>query len=284
VYKVTGPPIPALKTETVKAFTAQSEIVFVSVGSEVEQATKDLADKYLDTIYIASAADASLLPGVTPPKKLPAVVALNSNAEGTDNYAQWYEGGSEHTLEEFVLAHQLPPMVALERKNFWQIANAGKLVLLAIVDPGGDSHKEFLATAAKVARRNVYDVRSGWLDGVEWEKYVKELFLVTAEQVQTGAAVIYDAPNKQFYANGLPTTEAELQALIDDTLAKKIPPTNTERGVQKAAKRVFVQFAEFLEENPWAMVILVLPLVGLGYLAFRVSGDTGAEDDPDKTK
>jgi hypothetical protein len=95
VYKVTGPPIPALKTETVKAFTAQSEIVFVSVGSEVEQATKDLADKYLDTIYIASAADASLLPGVTPPKKLPAVVALNSNAEGTDNYAQWYEGGSE---------------------------------------------------------------------------------------------------------------------------------------------------------------------------------------------
>eukprot|EP01049_Picozoa_sp_SAG25_P011555 SAG25_NODE_1430_length_3044_cov_4.352122_2_plen_234_part_00 len=233
--------------------------------------------------------------------------------------------------------------------------------MLPLTLPSLGRCREFLATAAKVARRNVYDVRSGWLDGVEWEKYVKELFLVTTEQVmrvwaqvccdelpshrtdlamcvwialpqvQTGAAVIYDAPNKQFYAHGLPTTEAELQvgaavggrnepvcfglrcvpvhpctyivvhwlaepdvevhgtvgwlqALIDDTLAKKIPPTNTERGVQKAAKRVFVQFAEFLEENPWAIVILVLPLVGLGYLAFRVSGDTGAEDDPDKTK
>ena len=73
-----------------------------------------------------------------------------------------------------------------------------------------------------------------------------------------------------------------LQALIDDTIAKKIAPTNTERGVQKAAKRVFVQFAEFLEEHPWAMVLLVLPLLGLGYLAFRASDDT--PDDPNDPK
>eukprot|EP01048_Picozoa_sp_COSAG05_P001248 COSAG05_NODE_41_length_26845_cov_26.599230_9_plen_79_part_00 len=41
----------------------------------------------------------------------------------------------------------------------------------------------YLETAAQVARRNIYSVRSGWLDGVEWEKYVNELFMVTPEQV-----------------------------------------------------------------------------------------------------
>ena len=38
----------------------------------------------------------------------------------------------QHSLEEFILATQFPPMVALERKNFWHISNAGKLVLLAV--------------------------------------------------------------------------------------------------------------------------------------------------------
>ena len=63
----------------------------MSVGTEVGQATKDLADKYLDSIYIAQADDTSLLAGVTAPKKLPAVVALDATAEGTDDYAQWYD-------------------------------------------------------------------------------------------------------------------------------------------------------------------------------------------------
>ena len=45
----------------------------------------------------------------------------------------------QHTMEEFIIAHQFPPMVHLERSNFWQISNAGKLILLAVVDPGSST-------------------------------------------------------------------------------------------------------------------------------------------------
>ena len=112
----------------------------------------------------------------------------------------------QHSLEEFILATQFPPMVALERKNFWHISNAGKLVLLAVVDPGGSSTDDYLKMAGAVAERHQYQLHSGWLDGVEWEKYVDDLFMVQPEQVQTGTAVIYDAPNKQFYRIDAPTT------------------------------------------------------------------------------
>ena len=45
-----------------------------------------------------------------------------------------------------------------------------------------------------------------------FELYVDDLFMVQPEQVQTGTAVIYDAPNKQFYRiDGPTTTDDSLQ-------------------------------------------------------------------------
>ena len=113
------------------AFKEQSDIVFVSFGasssSEVAKTYADIAAKYLDTIYMGSAPDVSLFPELEAPK-LPAVAALNVKAAGTSGYAQWYTEESkvhcrpiahtpdawymsccaQHTMEEFVLAHQFP--------------------------------------------------------------------------------------------------------------------------------------------------------------------------------
>ena len=139
MYKITGPAVPVLTEKTMDPFKGQNDVVFVSVGadsdSEHEKTYTDIATKYLDTIYMGSATDSSLISGSTPPST-PAVAALNSQAEDTDDYAQWYVKNSEvshnrtctpvypaqvviwpclirgalvqHTMEEFVIAHQFP--------------------------------------------------------------------------------------------------------------------------------------------------------------------------------
>lgn len=91
---------------------------------------------------------------------------------------------------------------------------------------------------------------------------------------------MYDAANKQFYSSGTPSTEAELQALIDDALNGRIQPQNTERGFQKNFKKYFTKFVGFLEDNPWALGVLFLPLAGLGYLlAFSGSDEPAPKTD-----
>ena len=179
----------------------------------------------------------------------------------------------QHTLEEFILATQFPPMVALERKNFWQISNAGKMVVLAVIDPGSESSTAYRKLVGDVAQRHQYDLYSGWLDGVEWEKYVNELFMVEPEQTLTGTAVVYDAPNKQFYRVEEPMdNEAAVQKLIDGVLSKSLEPINTERGVVKGGKRIFFDVVDALEENPVLFIPLALPIVGLMYLVMSSGG------------
>lgn len=170
-------------------------------------------------------------------------------------------------------------MVALERSNFWQISNAGKLVLLAVVDPGHEDSLAYRKLVSGVAERYQYDIYSGWLDGVEWEKYVNELFMVEPDQVKEGTVVVYDAPNKQFYQLEEPTTtEAAVQKLIDGVLDKSLIPIGTERGFVKASKRVFFDMVNALEDNPVLMVPLALPMLGLGYLVMA-AGDEGPKED-----
>jgi hypothetical protein len=164
-------------------------------------------------------------------------------------------------------------MVALERKNFWQISNAGKMVVLAVIDPGSESSTAYRKLVGDVAQRHQYDLYSGWLDGVEWEKYVNELFMVEPEQTKTGTVVVYDAPNKQFYRIEEPMdNEAAVQKLIDGVLSKSLEPINTERGVVKGGKRIFFDVVDALEENPVLFIPLALPIVGLMYLVMSYGG------------
>lgn len=130
MQKITGPPIAELSADAVDEFKQQSDVVFVSFGaaseSELAKTYADIAVKYLDTIYMGSASDASLFPELKAPT-LPAVAALNAKAAGSSGYAQWYTEESQvcrspmsaifrltgavceqHTMEEFVLAHQFP--------------------------------------------------------------------------------------------------------------------------------------------------------------------------------
>ena len=188
---------------------------------------------------------------------------------------------TQHTLEEFILATQFPPMVALERKNFWQISNAGKMVLLAVIDPGSESSSAYRELVAGVGQRYQYDLYSGWLDGVEWEKYVNELFMVEPEQTQAGTVVVYDAPNKLFYRlEERTTSEAAVEKLVAGVINKTLEPVSTERGFVKNAKRVVFDMAEALEDNPVLCIPLALPMVGLMYLAMSAGGgDLAAEKE-----
>ena len=34
-----------------------------------------------------------------------------------------------------------------------------------------------------------------------------------------------------------------------------------------------MQFVDFVEENPWAVVVLVLPVLGLGFVVFKTSDE-----------
>lgn len=141
------------------------------------------------------------------------------------------------------------------------------MVLLAVIDPASESSAAYRKLVGDVAQRHQYDLYSGWLDGVEWEKYVNELFMVEPEQTQTGTAVVYDAPNKQFYRIEEPTdNEAAVQKLIDGVLNKSLEPINTERGFVKGVKRIVFEMAEKLEDNPVLFIPLALPIVGLVYL------------------
>lgn len=270
VHKVTGPVV--LPVSDVDEFTAFDDIVFLLCDDEASPTFQEdygkVALEFLDSIYFGKAdSDTQDALGKTPER--PAVAALDKRQEkGSKHYAEWHTTSSKHSLKEFVEAHRFAPMVQLTRKNFFATANAGKLTLLAIVDPAGTRQEGMVNMLESVVRNNMYSLNSGWLDGLEWEKYVVEQYETTPEEIQAGAIRIYDGKEKTFYTpEGPMDTPAAVQAFIDDVVGGKLASKNTERGVMAMLKQTFLPpfmgFVEFLEDNPMAMVLMCLPMLGM---------------------
>jgi len=263
VSKIVGPDMPLVDEKTVEDFTANNEITFVLVSSAddkrslAQRYTADfeaLASTYRDDFYMAKASKTTevvkliVAEGAKGPAAFPAVACVMRD-DSDHEYTQWHAPGAEQTLEEFVKSHQFPVMGQLDKNNFFSTTNAGKLTLLAVVDPGKSA--EYREMLEGVARTNVYGLHSGFIDGMEWSKYVKEKFMVSKEQIKEGTVIIYDGPGQVFYADHSKAKTADgVQLLIDSVQAGKMTPIKTERGAVKEAKKKFKAVMAWLEEQP----------------------------------
>lgn len=114
----------------------------------------DIAEEFLDTIYMASGS-ASLCSelGFDKLTVSSAVAVLNKlEDKDSEHYSIWYTSGTSRTVEEFVKAYRFPPMAQLTRKNFFATANAGKLTFMALVDPSQEDK-----------RCGAYSLNTSWL-------------------------------------------------------------------------------------------------------------------------
>ena len=72
------------------------------------------------------------------------------------------------------------------------------------------------------------------------------------------------------------------QQLVDGTLNGDLQPVNTERGFVKGAKRIFMSVVDVLEDNPWLMIPMVLPMIGLTFAMVSMGG--GSDGGGEKTE
>jgi hypothetical protein len=181
-------------------------------------------------------------------------------ADGSDEATRGVTTGAAAALAAWVADGRFSALTALGPTNFYDIAHAGRLLAIGVVDPAAPRTPRYLGALRGLARPLTSTLppavrrqfHFGWLDGVAWKDYAARFNI---SPTQLPRLLVLDAAGGGYFEDASVDEVDEIDTFLRDVAEGRQPKQR--EGIVGDSKRMLEALLELHPGGAWGLALVV---------------------------